>query len=66
MAARDTQGVGLLLKRPIKIFCDCQSVIHLMKNPVFHDKSKHIDVRLYFIGYVIERGDISIERYPQA
>jgi hypothetical protein len=28
---------------------DSQSVIALSKNPVFHDQSKHIDVRFHYI-----------------
>ena len=31
------------------ILCDNQSYIKMTKNPVFHDKSKHIEVRYHFI-----------------
>ena len=31
------------------ILCDNQSCIKMTKNPVFHDKSKHIEVRYHFI-----------------
>ena len=33
----------------IVILCDNQSGIRLSKNPVFHDRSKHIDIRYHFI-----------------
>ena len=34
------------------ILCDNQSGIHLSENPVFHDRSKHIDIRYHYIrGY---------------
>lgn len=33
-----------------------------MKNPIFHDKLKLIDVRLYFFRDVIKRGNISNEK----
>eukprot|EP00253_Pinus_taeda_P029949 PITA_29949 len=38
--------VGLFDQRmdPIVIYCDNQSCIKLSKNPVFHDRSKHIDI----------------------
>ena len=31
------------------ILCDNQSGIHLSKNPMFHDHSKHIDMRYHFV-----------------
>jgi hypothetical protein len=31
------------------IHCDNQNYIKLSANPVFHDKSKHIEIRFYFI-----------------
>eukprot|EP00253_Pinus_taeda_P015967 PITA_15967 len=33
----------------IVIMCDNQSGIHLSENPVFHDRSKHIDIRYHYI-----------------
>jgi hypothetical protein len=33
----------------IVIYCDNQSCIRLSKNLVFHDRSKHIDIRYHFI-----------------
>jgi len=35
--------------RPTVIHCDNQSCIKLTENPVFHDRSKHIDIRYHFI-----------------
>ena len=31
------------------LFVDSQSAIHLGKNPAFHSRSKHIDVRYHWI-----------------
>ena len=31
------------------IHCDSSSTIKLLKNPVMHDRSKHIDVRFHFL-----------------
>ena len=36
------------------IYCDNQSCIKLSVNPVFHDKSKHIDIRYHHIIYCVE------------
>lgn len=41
---------------------DSQSAIHLMKNPMFHERSKHIDVKLHFIRDIITKGEIKVEK----
>ena len=42
------------------IFCDNISSIALSKNPVFHGRSKHIEIRYHFIRELVENGDIKI------
>ena len=39
---------------------DNKSVIQLCKNPVFHDRSKHIEVRYHFIRECIEGGHLTV------
>jgi len=34
---------------PTVIYCDNQSSIKLTKNPVFHDRTKHIEITYHFI-----------------
>jgi hypothetical protein len=36
----------------IVFHCDNQSCIKLFENPVFHDRSKHINIRYHFIQIV--------------
>jgi hypothetical protein len=43
------------------ILIDNQSAIQLCKNPVFHDRTKHIDVRYHYIRECIEAGKISVD-----
>ena len=40
---------------------DSQSAIALSKNPVFHERSKHIDVRYHFIRNCIGDGKMDVE-----
>jgi hypothetical protein len=44
-----------------ELWVDNQSAIALSKNPVFHDRSKHIDVRYHFIRECVEEGRIALK-----
>ncbi|GJT20222.1 zinc finger, CCHC-type containing protein [Tanacetum coccineum] len=46
---------------PITLFVDNKSAIALMKNPVFHGRSKHINIRFHFIRECVEQGKIIVE-----
>ena len=46
---------------PTQIFVDNKSAIALAKNPVFHDRSKHIDIRYHYIRECIARKDVQVE-----
>ena len=48
-----------LQKIPIK--CDNTSAIALTKNPVFHARTKHIEVKHHFIRDHVKKGDINLE-----
>jgi hypothetical protein len=47
--------------RPTVIHCDNQSCIKLSENPVFHDRSKHIEIRYHFIRDWVQRGAVQLE-----
>jgi hypothetical protein len=44
-----------------EIFVDNKSALALAKNPVFHDRSKHIDTRYHFIRECIARKEVQLE-----
>jgi hypothetical protein len=46
------------------IHCDNQSCIKLSENPVFHDRSKHIDIRYHFIRDCVQRGVVQLQYIP--
>ena len=46
---------------PPKLFIDNKSAISLSKNPVFHERSKHIDIWYHFIRECVEEGKIDID-----
>jgi hypothetical protein len=47
--------------RPPALKVDNQPAIALAKNPVLHDRSKHIDVKFHFIRDCVDGGQLVIE-----
>ena len=47
------EDVGILVEVPT-LHCDSQSAIMLVKNPMFHAKTMHIDVKYHFIRDVLK------------
>ena len=42
------------------IYCDNQSCVKLSKNPMFHDKLKHIEIKYQYIRYMVQRGAVNL------
>jgi len=53
--------IGFNLDVPIKIYVDNVSAINLAKNPIFHQRSKHIDIRYHFLRDQVEKNMIKLE-----
>ena len=43
------------------IFCDNQSCINMIENPVFHDKSKHIEIKYHYIWDMVHKGAVKLQ-----
>lgn len=43
-----------------EIHCDSQSAIYLAKNHMFHERTKHIQVKYNYIREVIDEGDVKV------
>lgn len=57
-----TEIIGKL--KATVIFCDNQSAGLMTKNPVFHEGTKHIDIRYHFVRDSIEKSDVKVEYIP--
>ena len=44
------------------VYCDNQSAIHLTKNPMYHERSKHIAVKYNFICETISEGIVVVKK----
>ena len=53
--------IGFNLDVPIKIYVDNVSAINLAKNPIFHHRSKHIDIRYHFLRDQVGKNMIKLE-----
>jgi hypothetical protein len=40
--------LNIKAEEPMKMLCDNQSVKHITTNPVFHERTKHIEVDYHF------------------
>ena len=48
----------------VDIFVDNQSAIALAKNPVLHQRTKHIDIKYHFIHVEVQKGYILLRYIP--
>ena len=53
--------LGVTESGPTLIYEDNQGAIFMAKNPVFHKRTKHVQIRYHFVREAVERGIIALE-----
>ena len=43
------------------IYCDNQSCVKLSENPVFHENSKHIEIKYHYTKYMVQTGALNLQ-----
>jgi hypothetical protein len=51
-------------RESVTLFADNQGAIALAKNPVHHQRSKHIDIKYHFIRQQVEDGSVDLQYVP--
>ena len=58
---RILKDLGVPIADPIRIFCNNMSSIYLARNPVFHARTKHIEVHYHFVRERVQDGEIDLQ-----
>ncbi|CAI5460438.1 unnamed protein product [Closterium sp. Yama58-4] len=67
MAAREARWLTLLLQElgypqsTPTLWCDNKSTIHLSQDPVYHTRTKHIELWHFFIRNLVQREQLNVE-----
>ncbi|CAN1165361.1 Retrovirus-related Pol polyprotein from transposon TNT 1-94 [Linum perenne] len=58
------EDFGVTQEKPIQLYCDNQSAIHIARNPVFHERTKHIEIDCHVVRERLQSGMIQLSYVP--
>ena len=54
------QDIGVAFIQPATLYCDNQSAIQIATNPVFHERTKHIEIDCHIIRHKVTAGLVKL------
>uniref|UniRef100_A0A803PBF9 Reverse transcriptase Ty1/copia-type domain-containing protein n=1 Tax=Cannabis sativa TaxID=3483 RepID=A0A803PBF9_CANSA len=51
---------GIQHMAPALMFCDYKAAIHLSKNTIFHERTKHVDIDCHIVRERVQRGQLKL------
>ena len=58
------EELKVMVKKPMKVYCDNKAAINISHNPVHHDRTKHVEVDRHFIKEKIDKGAVCMTYVP--